>query len=1079
MINLLRDFSVAALIAITLVALVLGAVYRSIAERQLRHATMASNFQLTRSFTNNLWPAYAPFLKQASQMAGDKIRIHPETARLQQAVRQQVKGLPVVKIKIYDVNRMTLFSTEDKQIGELKSPDYLGSKVIASGQPASSISHRKTFTGIDAVLRDRYVLASYLPIRTSPDAPIEAVIEIYTDITELRANIQREHWLIILLSTGLLLLLYLALYFFVRRADRLIKQQHGELLLAHEEEAVLNTILEVVNLPLPLQQQLESILEELFSISWLSIQSQGCIFFVGNDPSELVMAAQRGLTCETKETCNRTMFGDCLCGQAAQTRQVVYADHVDERHTVRFDGMKPHGHVCLPILFDDHLLGVLNLYLDEGCQLQDQEKKFLCSVVSTLAWIIERRLTDEKIRESADRYRGLLEAAPDAVIVTDKGGRIVLANQNVSSVFGYTSKELVGQSVEILVPEALRMHHNDLRKGYGHQPRTRPMANQLDLTGRRKDGTVIPVEISLSPLKTKTGLLVTSIIRDISDRKETEQQLNWLASFPEISPNPVIEVNRQGKVTYVNPIGRELFPDLMKAGLAHPMISAIQPLLKSRDEGDDAPLLLDTVINNKTYQLNISRVPGENNYRIHVWDITIMHHMAQELTHQASHDALTGLVNRHEFEIRLDRALISARSEDKQHAVLYLDLDQFKMVNDTCGHIAGDELLKQLTLVLQGHIHNSDTLARLGGDEFGLLLQYCSLENAIVVAEKVRKVVGDFQFCWEQQIYKVGVSIGVAAINAESANLTEILSAADSACYVAKEAGRNRVHAYQPDDTKTAQLQGEMRWIPRIRKALEENRFRLYCQKIMPLKVGASNTTHYEILLRMLDEQGEIIPPKAFIPAAERYNLMSAIDRWVISETLKILQTEARHIDFCAINLSGQSICEDLFLDFVVDQIKLYGIDPGRLCFEVTETAAIANLTEATQFFTTLQEMGCMFALDDFGSGLSSFVYLRSLPANFLKIDGSFVKDILSDTTNRTVVQIINQLGHVMGMKTIAEFVEDTATLYMLREMGIDYAQGYLIDMPQPLTGNAGMAAGKQAKGQPLSPLVVGCVPRV
>jgi len=422
-----------------------------------------------------------------------------------------------------------------------------------------------------------------------------------------------------------------------------------------------------------------------------------------------------------------------------------------------------------------------------------------------------------------------------------------------------------------------------------------------------------------------------------------------------------------------------------------------------------------------------------------------------QFRYQASHDALTGLINRHEFERRVKRLISTTDKDKRENALCFMDLDQFKVVNDTCGHIAGDELLRQLSEVLQNAVRHSDTLARLGGDEFGILMEQCTLAQAQRAVSGIQQTIQDFQFSWEGQSFRIGVSIGLVAISEATPSITELLKQADAACYMAKDLGRNRIHVYNPDDTQMVLRQGEMQWVTRINQAIEENRFTLYVQSIVPLH--GSSDMHYEFLLRMIDERGEIIPPVTFLPAAERYDLMHKLDVWVVENAFKLLASNPDLVEqthFFSINLSGQSLSNAQFLNSVIAQIKDLNIDPGKICFEVTETAAIKNLRAATHFIFTLRELGCQFALDDFGSGLSSFGYLKNLKVDYLKIDGIFVKDIADDPIDHAMVKSINDIGHVMGMKTIAEFVESNKIKGVLRKIGVDYAQGYKIGRPQP-----------------------------
>jgi diguanylate cyclase (GGDEF)-like protein len=440
-------------------------------------------------------------------------------------------------------------------------------------------------------------------------------------------------------------------------------------------------------------------------------------------------------------------------------------------------------------------------------------------------------------------------------------------------------------------------------------------------------------------------------------------------------------------------------------------------------------------------------------------DLRLRQEYAAKLAYHASHDPLTTLVNRLEFENRLKLALHTAASHERQHVVMYLDLDQFKVVNDTAGHAAGDHLLRQVSSLLKRQVREGDTLARLGGDEFGVLLENCPLQEAIPIAEDLRQCVADFRFVYEGGSFTVGVSIGLVQVADGMLNLTDVLSAADAACYMAKDKGRNRVQLYRPHDSEVFLRRGEMEWVPRLRLALQEGRFVLYAQPIRPVAEDDARASHQELLVRMLDEHGAVVPPMAFIPAAERYSMMPLIDAWVVEHAFSRISALGPGGGTFAINVSGMSIADERFLEFVREQFRRYAMPSRSICFELTETAAVANFDKAARFFGEMKSLGCLFSLDDFGAGMSSFGYLRHLPVDFIKIDGSFVKDLGRDPVDLATVRAINDVGHVMGKQTIAEFVSGEQGLAALREVGVDFAQGNWIEAPRPFVAPAAKAA--------------------
>lgn len=436
---------------------------------------------------------------------------------------------------------------------------------------------------------------------------------------------------------------------------------------------------------------------------------------------------------------------------------------------------------------------------------------------------------------------------------------------------------------------------------------------------------------------------------------------------------------------------------------------------------------------------------------------TVINHVSaknRQLAYQASHDPLTGLINRHEFECRVERAIQNAKVQATTHTLLYLDLDQFKIVNDTCGHAAGDELLQQLSQLLLGSVRHRDTLSRLGGDEFGMLFENCPLDKAVEIANSLLTSIQEFNFTWGESSFTLGISIGVVPIDHSTSDIASAMSAADSACYIAKEAGRNQLQIAHMGDRRLQQRHGEMQWASRLTRALEKDQFTLYFQPIIPCANKSRHYTYLEILLRLIDDDGTVIAPGAFLYAAEKYNMVSSIDRWVIEHSMAWLaeteKSDGRPITI-SINISGQTIGSPDMLKFIIDKMEETGAPAGQIIFEVTETAAIENITSATSFMLTLRGCGFRFSLDDFGSGLSSFTYLKKLPVDFLKIDGAFVRDILSDPVDYAMVRSINELGQLLGKETIAEFVETTGLADELERMGVNYVQGYAFAKPRPL----------------------------
>lgn len=561
----------------------------------------------------------------------------------------------------------------------------------------------------------------------------------------------------------------------------------------------------------------------------------------------------------------------------------------------------------------------------------------------------------------------------------------------------------------------------------------------------------------------------TTELREANQQlSENRAHLIKLSSAVEASPNGIMITDREGVIEYVNPRSEQISgyslqesigktPRLFKS--AFTTKGACKSMWRTITDGDEwVGELENKRKNGEAYWARVYVAPIKNHQHeiTHFVaiqeDVTEARALASELSHRAAHDDLTGLINRSEFKRKLSHLVSEAHNSDVQHALCFLDLDQFKVINDTCGHIAGDELLRQLSRQLSKRTRKNDTLARLGGDEFGILMEHCDVKQAHRVADEIRKVVESFQFIWNSQMFTIGVSIGMTQIDQQTISATEVLKQADSACFAAKRSGRNCVYLYQHDDAQLVEQAGEFRWVNEIKEALNESRMALFVQPIISLH--KQRKQRYEVLVRLCSRQGTLITPGAFLPTAERFNLSERVDRWVIDETADWLNQhhqQLSHIEHLAVNLSGASLGNRHLLEHIVQVLNKARFNPELISFEITETAAIANLREATYFINSLTELGCQFALDDFGSGLSSFGYLKNLPVSAIKIDGMFVRDIIDDPFDAEMVKAINEIGHVMQLETIAEFVENAAILDKLQDIGVDFVQGYHLGRPAPI----------------------------
>ena len=714
--------------------------------------------------------------------------------------------------------------------------------------------------------------------------------------------------------------------------------------------------------------------------------------------------------------------------------------------------------------------------------LQAGEQSLLLLLLRDLRPSQRAERAQRALNESEERLHAVFDHSPVTIDLKDAEGRYLLVNRNFAALHGRSADDIAGIATEELYARALAERIRAHERAVLSSGKAIEREYRISRVGRERTYLVVKF-----PILDSDGDVagVGGIGSDITERKLAEAELalseERFQGLYDNSPDMYFTVAEDGAIISVNQFGADYLGYSKDWLIGQPIWNLIhaedltfvreQFLLAFEDEPGESKLEFRMLRRDGTVLWVHERTrlfprtdatPAE--LRVVCRDVTDAHDLSQELSYQATHDSLTGLVNRRELEHRLARVLDTARSDGSEHALCYLDLDQFKVINDTCGHVAGDELLRQLTEVLRSQVRKRDTLARLGGDEFGVLMEHCNLQHAQRVANVLRQTVESCRFTWQSKTFSVGVSIGLVPVTAETEGVAGALSAADTACYVAKDQGRNRIHVYHPEDMELARRHGEMQWVARINQALEENRFSLSAQAIRPLPPAGDDAQlvvqdggvgdHFELLLRMRDDSDRLIPPGAFLPAAERYGLSVKIDRWVVSRTFDWLNEDPgrlKNLSLCCINLSGHSVADEEFLQFVIGRFDETGIPAEKICFEITETAAITNLTSAKRFITALKGWGCRFALDDFGSGLSSFAYLKTLPVDYLKIDGMFVKDVVEDAINLAMVRSINEIGKVLNKRTIAEFVENDPILEKLRNVGVDYVQGYRVGRPVPL----------------------------
>jgi ammonium transporter, Amt family len=683
---------------------------------------------------------------------------------------------------------------------------------------------------------------------------------------------------------------------------------------------------------------------------------------------------------------------------------------------------------------------------------------------------LELETVASRAREQESQLQTILNNTLDAIIILNRLGRISGFYKSAQTMFGYSEFELLGKPLSVLFPSPYNRRFNVIMDSLNPG---KPLNFLEQVKSLKSSGEIFHSEVAVNTIFEDEDMQFIVTIKDITERqlaqealyREKEQAQVTLSSIAD----GVITTDIIGQINFLNPAALKLTGYKYEELISHRLdrVITIQsdrsqlPVYECINSGMQVDSVSgDILIARNGDQLVIHQVAtpihnqvGDIIGAVMIFrDVSKSHRLASRLSWQASHDELTQLINRREFERHLEATINSSRQDGTEHCICFMDLDKFKVVNDTCGHVAGDELLRQLSDIFKSCIRDDDLLARLGGDEFAVVLKKCKVGPAVNIAEEIRTAVEDFRFGWGGQSFQVGVSIGLVTIDKNSPDAEEVFKEADSACYAAKEAGRNRVHLFSQDDQEISQRRGEAQWMVRIQSALEHGRFELNYQPIIPLNDKGEHI-HYEILLRMIGDNGELIPPGAFIPSAERYQLMARIDRWVIENLFSWMDNywDYNSNDIFAINLSGQSLADENLLYRIRKLFSEYAVPANRICFEITETSAISNLSKAQIFMDELKQLGCLFALDDFGSGLSSFAYLKSLDVDYLKIDGAFVKDMAEDPIDRAMVESIHNIGSVLKLKTIAEFVENGEILNALKQVGVDFAQGYGVARPRPL----------------------------
>jgi diguanylate cyclase (GGDEF)-like protein/PAS domain S-box-containing protein len=725
-----------------------------------------------------------------------------------------------------------------------------------------------------------------------------------------------------------------------------------------------------------------------------------------------------------------------------------------------------------PIIRSDGVIaGTFSVYQRRPGSPSGRDQELMSRMAQIAGLAIERRSAEDALRASEAKFRGLFECVMEGVYRTTRTGGFLLVNPAFVQMLGYTSAD----EIYAMTAGSIYWYPSD-RDNYVRRMDSEGEVRNVESVLRRKDGTKLVVVDNGRAARDEHGRIsgYEGTIADITERKEVENAVfqakeRAQATLRSIG-DAVITTDPDGRIDYMNPVAESLtgWENREAQGLmigdvftaVNDATHAAENIVMRCLAGQMVDLAEHAVlVNRRGHEIAIqdSAAPIRDRAGNLIGAVIVFRDASKErrlhraLHYQACHDAVTGLINRREFENRLTAAVDMVRADaGRRHALLYLDLDQFKLVNDTCGHPAGDQLLKQITGLLQSRVRGEDTLARLGGDEFAILLQNCTLDQAMRVAETLRQAIRDYRFIWQDGELAVGVSIGIVEITSETPTVANVMSAADVACYAAKDQGRNRVQPYRPDNIP--ERHREVHWVSKLRRACDDSRFELYYQPIVPIGANRCEREHFELMLRLRDESGALIAPAEFIAAAERYNVMPSIDRWVVRRALdQLVHRPSTGVKpyTVAVNLSGTSLNDERFLEYLIGELSTRELAPGVICFEITETAAIANLSNVVYFMRELKNRGCLFALDDFGSGLSSFMYLRTLPVDYLKIDGQFIENVTRDAVDRSMVEAISQVGKAMHIHLIAERVESEDVVQELARLGIGFAQGIHIAAPR------------------------------